>query len=87
MLKLASLAEIEGRAGESLLDDRHHRDEHLRGDRRVELDVLVDRESLHLLEGLLHEALDFPLLEIPFLLIHGHHRRITGDGAIRADRL
>ena len=44
MLKLAALPEVEGGTGESLLENLHHRNEHLRRDLRVEFNVLVQAE-------------------------------------------
>ena len=69
MLELASLAEVECRARQALLQDRHDRDEHLRADLRVELEVLLDVELGHLAEGLLHEVFDFALFQLALLSI------------------
>ena len=46
MLELASLAEVECRARQALLQDRHDRDEHLRADLRVEFEVLLDVDAI-----------------------------------------
>ena len=71
MLELAALPEVKGRARQALLQNLHHRDEHLRGDLRVELDVLIQAELRYLLEGLRYEILDLTLLLGSLLLVHG----------------
>ena len=75
VLELTALPEVEGGARQALLQDLHHRDEHLRGDLRVELDVLVQAELRDLLESLTDEILDFPLLLRSLLLVHGTMHR------------
>ena len=77
MLELPSLPEVEGGTREALLEDLHHRNEHLRRDLRVEFDVLVEAEFGDLLEGLLNEILDFTLFLGPLLLVHGAGRTGT----------
>ena len=87
MLEHAALAEVEGSAGQALLQDGHDADKHLGADLRVELEELLEREALHLREGLLHKSLDLTLLRCPLLLVHGHlggpvSRRHTVGGAL-----
>ena len=74
MLEHAALAEVERGAGKALLQNGHHADEHLRADLRVELEELVQREALHLGEGLLHKGLYLTLLRRALLLVHRHLR-------------
>ena len=64
------MAEIELGAGQAFLKDRHHRNEHLGGDLRVELHVLILIELWYLLECLLDKRLYLSLLQLPLVLVH-----------------
>lgn len=69
ILKYAALAEVERTTRQTLLQNAHHRYEHLRADVRVELEVLLDRELGNLLESLMHKVLDLALLKISLLTV------------------
>lgn len=69
LLEQATLTEVESTARQTLLNNAHHRHEHLRANMRVELKVLLDRKLGNLLEGLLHKALDLALFKLSLLSV------------------